>query len=143
MTTSRAARGNSQHDCMQALAGHVNLADSHALHDARRSAYCMLGQTLISAASRPQQPELQRCRCLFCRAVTACSRAPPLTLALYASGSRINRAAASPFKGSVGLGYNRSCGRNVSNTLSRSAYSRALLSWHPMQQHTSVQGMPI
>jgi len=29
-----------------------------------------------------------------------------LTLVLYASGSRINRAAASPFNGSVGLGYN-------------------------------------
>ena len=45
----------------------------------------------------------------------------PLTLALYACGSRISSAAASPFSGSVGLGYSNSWGRNVSKTFSRSA----------------------
>lgn len=34
--------------------------------------------------------------------------------------SRIIRAAASPFNGSDGLGYKRSCGRNTSKTLTRS-----------------------
>ena len=35
----------------------------------------------------------------------------PLTFCSYAARSRIIRAAASPFKGSEGLGYKRSCGR--------------------------------
>lgn len=33
----------------------------------------------------------------------------------------MRRAAASPFKGSVGLGYSSSCGRNVSKTFNKSA----------------------
>ncbi|KAG1354875.1 hypothetical protein COCNU_07G009870 [Cocos nucifera] len=37
-----------------------------------------------------------------------------------ASRSRIINAAASPFNGSEGLGYKRSCGRNTSKTLTRS-----------------------
>ena len=45
----------------------------------------------------------------------------PLTLFVYASGSRISRAAASPFRGSVGLGYSRSCGRKVSKMFNKSA----------------------
>ena len=69
---------------------------------------------------------LESCRAsqrLMCTEMDASSSKAhsPLTLALYASGSLINKAAASPFSGSVGLGYRSSCGRKVSNTLSRSA----------------------
>ena len=41
----------------------------------------------------------------------------PLTLTSYVFGSRIRSAAASPFRGSVGFGYRRSCGRKTSNIL--------------------------
>ena len=41
-------------------------------------------------------------------------------LMLYASGSRISRAAASPFRGSVGLGYLSKWGRNCSKMFTRS-----------------------
>ena len=41
----------------------------------------------------------------------------PLTLISYPFGSRIISAAASPFSGSVGLGYRRSCGRKTSKML--------------------------
>lgn len=44
----------------------------------------------------------------------------PFTLWSYVARSRIIRAAASPFNGSDGLGYRRSCGRNTSKTLTRS-----------------------
>lgn len=39
----------------------------------------------------------------------------PLTLISYLGGSLINKAAASPFRGSVGLGYRSNWGRNTSN----------------------------
>ena len=41
-------------------------------------------------------------------------------LKLYASGSRISKAAASPFSGSVGLGYLSRCGRNCSKMFTKS-----------------------
>lgn len=45
---------------------------------------------------------------------------PPETFFLYSSGLWRYMAAASPFKGSIGLGYVRSCGRKLSNILERS-----------------------
>lgn len=61
----------------------------------------------------------------------ACS---PLTRVLYLAGSRMSSAAASPFKGSVGLGYSSSWGRNTSNTLIRSAAQHtAHTDQHPHQ----------
>lgn len=45
----------------------------------------------------------------------------PFTLCSYVALSRINKAAASPFKGSDGFGYNRSWGRNASKTFTKSA----------------------
>lgn len=47
----------------------------------------------------------------------------PLILDLYWSGARSMSAAASPFNGSVGLGYSRSCGKKTSNTFTKSATS--------------------
>ncbi len=48
----------------------------------------------------------------------------PRTLSAYAAGSLISKAAASPFRGSVGLGYSNSWGRNTSNTLIKSVQVR-------------------
>src|SRR5258707_14649035 len=41
----------------------------------------------------------------------------PLTLCSYSFGKRMSRAAASPFSGSLGLGYRNSCGKNTSKML--------------------------
>jgi hypothetical protein len=50
-------------------------------------------------------------------------RGTPLTLLLYVVGSRMRSAAASPFRGSFGLGYSSSWGKKTSNTLTRSAHT--------------------
>ena len=46
---------------------------------------------------------------------------PPLTCSSYFALSLIIKAAASPFNGSDGFGYSKSCGRNTSKTFTRSA----------------------
>lgn len=53
---------------------------------------------------------------------------------LYLSGSRSSNDAASPFNGSSGLGYRRSCGRNMSNTFTRS--NIGLQVWLITSRHT-------
>ena len=79
-------------------------------------------QTDRSVYSLPQQ-----CFYHFLESYTAelsvlfiCCYNLPLTFLLYSSGLCNNRAAASPFKGSEGLGYRSSWGKNDSNILVRS-----------------------
>ena len=54
---------------MQASDDQINIADSHALHDEGCIACCMLGHTLTSGLSMPQQPEQSLTLLLSCAKV--------------------------------------------------------------------------
>ena len=81
---------------------------------------CEAARTTVYRSGRPDGSALSMTLEHACRAGRALQGAP-LTFFLYVSGSLISSAAASPFSGSVGLGYSSSWGRNTSKTFTRSA----------------------